>query len=120
MFTAFSSLKNPLHLFRYALELCLSLLTAAFTKSGLVLHFRRIFKPKMETFIKMFHSYSNVLNHICIGVVTTHVTWYCYLMIQSGKFTAQYHLHVWLSTIGVRYILSMFFHFELTKNLFWF
>lgn len=57
----------------------------------------------METVKQGFQVYFNMLNHICIGVVTVHVTWYCYLMILSGKFTVTYHLHVWLSTLGVRF-----------------
>lgn len=77
------------------------------------MQFQRMFGPNMDTIKKMFQSYFNVLNHICIGVVTVHVTWYCYLMIQSGKFTVQYHMHVWLSTIGVRYIVHEDIYFEI-------
>ena len=62
----------------------------------------------MERAIQAFQFVFNILNHICIIVVSVHVTWYCYLMIQSGKFYVQYHLHVWMSTIGVSVILNKF------------
>lgn len=75
----------------------------------------------MGTIRKAFEIYFNMLNHICIGIVAVHVTWYCIQMQLTGKFYIEYHLHVWLSTIGVRKQLHWkFVLFFFLCKVFWF
>lgn len=60
----------------------------------------------MESVKKTCEIYFNILNHIFIGAVSIHVTWYCFQMISLDRYYIEYNLHVWLSTIGVRFDLA--------------
>ncbi|XP_055300573.1 probable transmembrane reductase CYB561D1 [Sitodiplosis mosellana] len=60
----------------------------------------------MEKAIRAFQFLFNILNHICIVVVTIYVTWHCFLMNLSDKFIVQYDMHVWLCTLGYQLMMA--------------